>query len=114
LVTKLPKPFKRFSTSTNFLVVKKDIFDAIGGFNVNEINADGLMGRKLLQIGKVGFYLDTYVRISARRMKNLGLIGFNKHYLYVLENLLFFLSKTLIMKIIKLRSRIKHREIHEV
>lgn len=113
LFAKLPKPFKRFSTSTNFLVVRKDTFDRAGGFEVNEINADGLMGKKLLQMGEVAFFLDTPVCISARRMKNMGFLGFNKHYIYVLENLFFFLSKTSIVKNLKLHSKMKHRKLHE-
>ncbi|MCZ2856697.1 MAG: glycosyltransferase [Candidatus Bathyarchaeota archaeon] len=113
LFAKLPKPLKRFSTSTNFLVVRKDTFDRVGGFEVNEINADGLMGKKLLQMGEVAFFLDTPVCISARRMKNMGFLSFNKHYMYVFENLFFFLSKTSIMKNLKLHSKMKHRKLHE-
>jgi len=114
LFAKLPKPFKRFLTSTNFLVVRKDIFHRVGGFEVNEINADGLMGKKLLQMGEVAFFLDIYVCISARRMKKMGFLGFNKHYMYVLENLFFFLSKTSTMKNLKLHSKMKHRKLHEI
>ena len=113
LFAKLPRPFKRFSTSTNFLVVRKDTFDRVGGFEVNEINADGLMGKKLLQMGEVAFFLDMPVCISARRMKNMGFLSFNKHYMYVFENLFFFLSKTSIMKNLKLHSKMKHRKLHE-
>lgn len=109
----LPKSLKRFSTSTNFLVVRKKIFSKIGGFDVDEINADGIIGRKLLKMGEVAFFPDTYVYISARRMENMGFFGFNKHYLYIFENLFFFLSKTRIMKTLKLRSMMKHRKIHE-
>jgi len=111
--TKLPKLFKRFSTSTNFLVVKKDYFDKTGGFDVGDINADGLMGKKLLHVGEVAFFLDTYIYLSARRMKNMGFLDFNKHYLYAFENLFFFLSKTKLMKNLKLRSKVKHRKMHE-
>lgn len=111
---KLPKSFKRFSTSTNFLVVRRKDFEKTGGFAANDINADGLMGRKLLQLGEVAFFLDTYVHLSARRMKNLGFINFNKHYLYVLENFLFSTSKSGIMKSLKLSSKKKHRKMHEI
>ncbi len=114
LFARLPKPLKRFSTSTNFLVVKKDWFDKIGGFDVDEINADGLMGKKLLKRGEVAFFLDANVWISARRIKNMGIIGFNRHYLYVFENLFFFLSNTKIMENLKTRSKMKHRKIHEI
>ena len=112
LFAKLPKPFKRFSTSTNFLVVRKNYFDRTGGFEVSEINADGIMGKTLLEMGEVAFFLDNYVHLSARRMENMGVLNFNKHYLYAFENLFFFLSKTRIMKTLKLRSKLKHRKIH--
>jgi len=109
----LPKPLKRFSTSTNFLVVRKNFFERSGGFLVDDINADGLMGKKLLDLGKVAFFLDTYVYSSARRMKNMGFFAFNKHYLYVLENFLFSTSGSGAMKALKVSSRGKHRKMHE-
>ncbi len=112
LFAKFPRPFKRFSTSTNFLVVRKDYFDRTGGFKVDEINADGLMGKTLLEMGEVAFSLDNYVYISARRMENMGILNFNKHYLYAFENLFFFLSGMRIMKTLKLRSKLEHRKMH--
>ncbi len=111
---KLPRPVKRFSTSTNFLVIRKEIFDKIGGFEVNDVNADGIIGRKLLDMGNVAFFPSAYIYISARRMEKMGFLGFNKHYLYVLENLFFFLSKSGVMKTIKLSSRMKHRKMREI
>jgi len=48
LFAKLPKPLKRFSTSTNFLVVQRKYFETTGGFVIDDINADGLMGRFFL------------------------------------------------------------------
>jgi glycosyltransferase involved in cell wall biosynthesis len=114
ILSRFPKPFKRFSTSTNFLVVRRDYFEKTGGFDINDINADGLTGRRLLELGEVGFFFDTYVHISARRMKNMGFLDFNKHYLYVFENYFFFLSNTRLLKTLKHRSKTKHREIHEI
>ncbi|NWG11879.1 glycosyltransferase [Candidatus Bathyarchaeota archaeon] len=111
---KLPKSLKRFSTSTNFLVVRKDYFEKTGGFAVDDINADGLMGRTLLSMGEVAFSLDTYFYLSARRMKNMGFLNFNKHYLYALENFFFSFSDTSTLKSIKNRSRKKHRKMREV
>jgi glycosyltransferase involved in cell wall biosynthesis len=111
---KLPKPLKRFSTSTNFLVVRKDYFEKSGGFAVDDINADGLMGKKLLEMGEVAFSLDSRIYLSARRMKNMGFFAFNKHYLYVVENFLFSSSEASFMKSLKLGSKRKHRKIHEV
>jgi glycosyltransferase involved in cell wall biosynthesis len=110
----LPKSLKRFSTSTNFLVVRKDYFNKTGGFVVDNINADGLMGKKLLKLGEVAFFLDTYIYLSARRMKNMGFLAFNRHYLYTLENFFFFTSNTGVINGLKLRSKKKHRKMHEV
>jgi glycosyltransferase involved in cell wall biosynthesis len=114
LLAKLPKPLKRFSTSTNFLVVRKDYFEKTGGFLTDDINADGLMGRKLLDMGEVDFFMDTNVYASGRRMKNMGFIAFNRHYLYALENVFFFTSNIGLTKSIKLSSKMKHRKMHEV
>jgi len=113
LFAKFPKPLKKFSTSTNFLVVRKDCFDKTGGFAVNDINADGLMGRKLLEMGEVGFFLDTYIYLSARRMRNMGLIAFNRHYLYAFENFLFFASNAKAIRSFKVSSKKKHRKMRE-
>lgn len=113
ILANLPKPIKRFSTSTNFLVVRRDIFEKTGGFVENDINADGLMGRTLLNMGKVVFSLKAYFYLSARRMKMMGLLNFNKHYLYILENFLFGLSKSGLLKKIKIHSKRKHRKLHE-
>ena len=111
---RLPRPLKRFSTSTNFLVVKKECFDELCGFDVGEINADGMMGKKLLKRGEVAFFLNVSVWISARRIEKMGFLGFNRHYLYVFENLFFFLSKTSIIRNLKTHSKMKHRKIHEM
>jgi glycosyltransferase involved in cell wall biosynthesis len=113
LLSKLPKPLKRFSTSTNFLVVRRTAFEKTGGFDSDDINADGLIGRKLLQIGMVEFSLDTFVYISARRMKKMGFIKFIFHYLYVLENFFPFLSYTKLIKSRKLISKSLHRKLHD-
>lgn len=113
-LAKLPKPLKRFSTSTNFLVIKRDCFERTGGFLIDDINADGLMGKKLLHMGAVAFFLDTYVLSSARRMMNMGFLDFNKHYLYALENIFFFTSESRVLKAWKLRARKKHGKMHEI
>jgi glycosyltransferase involved in cell wall biosynthesis len=113
-LAKLPKPLKRFLTSTNFLVVRKSYFEKTGGFLTDDINADGLMGRKMLDLGEVDFFMDTSVYASGRRMKNMGFMAFNRHYLYALENVFFFTSNLGLTKSIKLSSRMKHRKMHEV
>ncbi len=111
---RLPKPFKRFSTSTNFLVVRKDCFDRTKGFAVDDINADGIMGKALLSMGDVGFFRDVYIYASGRRMKNMGFFAFNRHYLYALENFFFFASNKGIVKAWKLGSRKRHGKMHEL
>jgi len=113
LSARLPGRLRRFSTSANFLAVRKEAFERIGGFDHTDINADGLMGRRLLEIGNVCFSLDTYVFISARRMKKVGFLRFLLHYLYVLENFFPFMSRTELIKGAKERSRSAHRKIHE-
>ena len=113
LLTKLPKPLKRFSTSTNFLVIRRSSFDKTGGFLTDDINADGLMGRELLEMGEVDFFMDTDVYASGRRMKNMGFFAFNRHYLYALENVFFFTSEITLTKSIKMSSKMKHGKMHE-
>jgi glycosyltransferase involved in cell wall biosynthesis len=113
LLAKLPRPLKRFSTSTNFLVVRKDCFEKTGGFLTDDINADGLMGRELLDMGEVAFFRDTNVYASGRRIKSMGFIAFNRHYLYALENVFFFTSNFGLTKTWKLNSKMKHRKMHE-
>jgi len=112
LFSKLPGKLRRFSTSTNFLAVRREAFEKTGGF-LDDINADGLMGRKLIKMGKVDFDIKLYVYISARRMKNMGLSKFITHYLYILENFFPFLSHTNLIKGFKKKSRSIHRKLHE-
>ena len=82
----LPRPLKRFTSSTNLLAVRRDVFEALGGFD-NEINADGRFGARLCAAGKVHFSCFRITcRISSRRLWSMGFIGFNRHFLYVLEN----------------------------
>ncbi len=113
LLASLRKPFKRFLTSTNFLVVRKKSFEEIGGFLTDDINADGLMGKKLLDLGDVQLFSDLYVYSSGRRMKRMGFFAFNRHYLYALENFFSSTSELKIIGSLKHRSRAKHGEIHK-
>jgi glycosyltransferase involved in cell wall biosynthesis len=103
----LPGHSKRFSTSTNFLAVKKTCFWKTGGF-IHDINSDGLMGQKLSELGKVKFVMNTKVFISSRRFQKMGLVKFNLHYLYVLENFFPFLHKNPFIKILKNKSGAVH------
>ena len=107
-----PGSNKRFSTSTNFLAVRKKYFKKTGGFT-SDINGDGLMGRSLLKMGKVKFSMDTTVIISPRRFYNMGFSKFNRHYLYVFENFFPFVSKISFIQKIKTRSTTIHGKMHE-
>lgn len=113
VLARFPYPFRRFSTSTNFLVVKKSAFEKVGGFKPKDVNADGIMGKKLSELGKIQFSMDAWVYISARRIKHMGILNFNKHYLYVLENFFPELSRTTFLQRIKLKSGHVHKKMHE-
>jgi glycosyltransferase involved in cell wall biosynthesis len=94
---------KIFSTSGYNISVRSDIFKSTQGFDTAPINDDGLFGKKIRKFGKVKFSWQTFVFISARRMKNEGFVGFNRHYLFMLENF-FPLQDTLLLKKIKAMS----------
>ena len=111
MFSSFPKPAKRFSTSTNFLAVRKAAFEKTGGF-MSDINGDGMLGRQLSEMGKVRFSNTTAVIISPRRFYRMGFFKFNLHYLYVLENFFPFLSKTSFLKTLKTKSGSVHRNMH--
>ncbi len=106
----LPKPTQRFSTSTNFLAVRKAAFEKTTGF-LPDLNADGMIGKQLSEIGKVRFSNSTAVAISPRRFVKMGFFKFNAHYLYVLENFFPFLSKTSFLNKLKNQSASIHRNM---
>ncbi len=110
LFSLFPAPYKRFSTSTNFLAVRKRCFDKTGGF-ILDVNADGIMGKQFSQMGKVKFSSGLKVFISPRRFVKMGFSRFNFHYLYVLENFFPFLSKTSFIKNLKSKSGAAHSEM---
>ncbi|MDI6903476.1 MAG: glycosyltransferase [Methanocellales archaeon] len=110
-ISRLPHPYKRFFTSGYNMAVKRNVFEQLAGFDVSAlINDDGLFGRKLLQTGKVNFCYDLYVFISARRMSEEGFIQFNRHYLFMLENLFYPLSHMKFFNAIKIPSSKKFYE----
>ncbi len=113
IFSSFPKPTQRFSTSTNFLAIRKTAFEKVGGF-LSDINGDGIMGKQLCEMGKVRFSPAVAVLISSRRFHKMGFFRFNLHYLYVLENFFPFLSKTGFLKRLKLKSKSAHRNIHLV
>ena len=113
LFNSFPRPQKRFSTSTNFLAVRKRHFEKVRGF-VSDINADGIMGKQLCNIGRVEFCPKMHVFISTRRFAKMGFFEFNLHYLYVLENFFPFLSRNNILRKYKQISGATHRKLHEL
>ncbi len=109
---RLPFPLKSFSTSTNFLAMRREAFTQIGGFPPNDVNADGLMGRSLARRYHTLFDNHVRVYISARRAERCGLVRFTYHYFYVLENFLPTISRQAWFKRLKSGSLRNHRELH--
>ena len=112
LSTRLSFPPRSFSTSTNFLAMRREAFIQIGGFPLNDVNADGLMGRSLCRAFRTRFDRHIIVYISARRAKIEGIPRFALHYTYVLENFVPGLSKQSWFMSLKFRRLRKHREMH--
>ncbi len=112
LFSRLPPPVKAFSSSTNFLVVRRQTFQQSQGFKNHDVNADGLMGRYLANNHQTLFDNRIFVYISARRAVNWGLTRFTRHYLYVLENFFPGIAKQQWFKTLKYRSGKSHGEIH--
>lgn len=113
LFSRLPRPLKAFSTSTNFLVVRRENFEESGGFETNDVNADGIMGRYLANHHRTLFDKDAIVYISARRASNWGFSRFTRHYLYVIENFVPSISRYQWFQRLKIESGRKHGEIHD-
>jgi glycosyltransferase involved in cell wall biosynthesis len=110
----LPRPLKRFSTSTSLLAVRRNAFEAVGGLDTNDINADGMLGRKLCDRGKVWFsFFKVKSYVSTRRIESMGLMDFNKHFLYVLENFFHALSSSVYIRGIKTQSYLNHSDMRE-
>jgi len=112
LTSRLPYPHKTFSSSTNFLVVRRGVFSETRGFNSNDGNADGMMGRYLVSRYQTIFDNRILVYISARRANSLGIVRFTRHYVYVLENFLPGISPKQWFQSLKAKSRKSHGEIH--
>jgi hypothetical protein len=110
----LPKPFRRFSSSTNLLAVRKNVFYETGGFDPDDVNADGMIGRKLCNRGKIWFsFFKVKAYASARRIESMGGLTFNLHFIYVLENFFPTLSKTSFIKKIKNGSGNNHSDMRK-
>lgn len=83
----------RFFTTGNFMLVRKAVFDSLGGFE-EDINGDARIGTKVvastLSYALLNCY--RYVYVSGRRAKE-GILSVNKYYFYAIENYFPSLNK---------------------
>lgn len=111
-----------FLAGTNFHALRKDFFKKLGGFGGENIRADGLMLRKIVDIygygnKKIKFFSDMCVLISTRRMKKKGMRGFIRHYIYIWEALVpspIYWNPTWrsIMQMVYSEAERTHRKLH--
>lgn len=111
LLAQLPKPLRRFSSSTNLLAVRKEVFERLGPFE-DDINADGRFGRKLCEEGETDFaYFGIRALISPRRLESMGFWAFNRHFLYVIENVSAVASRWAFVRSSKAESARAHQRM---
>lgn len=97
LLTKIPYPFKGYSTSGAILVIRKDVWLKVGGFKEGtNMNDDGFMGRKIRDHyrGKDQFIFCINPKYPIYRIADRFNNGYFKtlnHYIYVLGNFFPFL-----------------------
>lgn len=91
---------KDFHGSTNFMAVRKKVFNKIGGFK-ERIDADGYFLNEVGNNTKARFISDFSILISGRRAKKMGFIGFNTHFFYALDAFFPFLRETRVVKILE-------------
>ncbi len=112
LFSRMPNPLRAFSSSTNFLAVRRTVFLKAGGFKIDDVNADGMMGAFLVRRYSVSFDNHALVFISGRRANDWGIARFFLHYLYVLENFFPRVSRQKWFRRFKDSSQKSHGEIH--
>jgi glycosyltransferase involved in cell wall biosynthesis len=83
----------RFFTTGNFILMRKDVFNSLGGFE-EDINGDGRLGTKVIANKLCYAFLNCYryVYVSGRRAKD-GILSVNKYYFYAIENFFPLLNK---------------------
>jgi glycosyltransferase involved in cell wall biosynthesis len=83
-ILKLREIFFGISTgSSTFTAVRKKSFVKVGGYQ-DQMSDDGLLVKeRLARVGKSILLLDRFVPISARRIRKLGFIGFNNHFIHL-------------------------------
>jgi glycosyltransferase involved in cell wall biosynthesis len=88
---------KDFHGSTNFMAVRKQVFNKIGGFK-ERIDADGYFLNEVTNNTKGKFISNFSILISGRRAKKMGFIGFNTHFFYALDAFFPLLRETILVK----------------
>ena len=104
--THLPGSLRKYRPGGNFFVIRKEIFDILGGFPEVCINEDGLLGQKLDQLlldpqyswAKVRYDLGMCIHHHVKRFEERGSIKTILFYFYVFGNL-FPMLKPLFYKI---------------
>jgi len=91
---------KDFNGSTNFMAVRKKVFNKIGGFK-DRIDADGYFLNQVGNNTKARFISNFSILISGRRARKMGFIGFNTHFFYVLDAFFPFFRETKIIKVLE-------------
>lgn len=116
LLTKLPYPFKGYSVSGAVLVVRRKVWDKIGGFQEgSDMNDDGYMGRKIRDHyrGKDQFMFSINPKYPIYRIMDRFNNGYFKtlnHYIYVLVNFFPFLVRYLKNQMVYEGKRFKHEK----
>ena len=90
--TRIKFPARKFRPSGSFFVIKKKVFDKVGGFPNVQINEDGLLGQKLdlyciLHGCNGAFCLDLFIGHHAKRFEARGGLTTILFYIYVLGNM---------------------------
>jgi len=101
-LSKIPYPFKGYSTSGAIIVVRKLIFTKLGGFmEGGDMNDDGELGRKIrdyCEFTRHKFSFNINPKIVVYRSMgrfNRGYFSAMNHYVYVLVNFVPFLERLL-------------------
>lgn len=101
--SRLPGTLKKYRPGGNFFVIRKWVFDEVGGFPEVCINEDGLLGQKLDQLlirsgWKVKYDLGMCVHHHVKRFEERGSLKTILFYFYVFGNL-FPMLKPLLYKL---------------
>lgn len=88
----LTRFFKKYRPSGNFLAIKRNVFEVLGGFPPVYINEDGLLGYRIDDYARLNGYeckfnLSMWVGHHAKRFKNRNGLKTVLFYFYVFGNL---------------------------